>query len=118
MKYHVLYVIFEKTAKFEIVVCCKIIGGALLVNKLLLTHRDQLFAYWVVFMLFYHLLIFLQTIFFEKKLFLNIIRVSNSLFDVLPGLIWVQVVCKSSADDTCRQRDTGNKYTQAKHFTI
>ena len=28
MKYHVLFVIFEKAAKFEIVVCCKR-GGAL-----------------------------------------------------------------------------------------
>ena len=29
MKYHALFVIFEKAAKFEIVVCCKITGGAL-----------------------------------------------------------------------------------------
>ena len=32
MKYHALFVIFEKIANFEIVVCCKIIGGALRVN--------------------------------------------------------------------------------------
>ena len=34
MKYHVLFVIFEKAAKFEIVVCCKlyIVGGALWVK--------------------------------------------------------------------------------------
>ena len=29
MKYHALFVIFEKASKFEIVVCCKVIGGAL-----------------------------------------------------------------------------------------
>ena len=29
---HALFVIFEKAAKFKIVVCCKIVGGALLVN--------------------------------------------------------------------------------------
>ena len=32
MKYHALFVNFEKAAKFEIVFCCKIIGGALWVN--------------------------------------------------------------------------------------
>ena len=29
MKYHALFVNFGKAAKFEIVVCCKLIGGAL-----------------------------------------------------------------------------------------
>ena len=33
MKYHALYIIFEKTAKFAIVFCCKIIGGALRVKS-------------------------------------------------------------------------------------
>ena len=33
MKYHALFVIFEKAAKFEIVVCCIIIGGALRANS-------------------------------------------------------------------------------------
>ena len=32
MKYHALFVIFAKAAKFEIFVCCKEIGGALRVN--------------------------------------------------------------------------------------
>ena len=32
MKYHALLVIFEKAAKFEIVVCCELFGGALRVN--------------------------------------------------------------------------------------
>ena len=31
MKYYALFVIFEKTAKFEIVICCKL-GGALTVK--------------------------------------------------------------------------------------
>ena len=30
--YHSLFVIFKKAAKFEIVACCKIIGGALWVK--------------------------------------------------------------------------------------
>ena len=33
MKYHTLFVIFEKASKFEIVVCCKKIGGALRVKS-------------------------------------------------------------------------------------
>ena len=33
MKYHALFIIFEK-APFEIFVCCKIIGGALWANLL------------------------------------------------------------------------------------
>ena len=32
MKYHALLDIFEKAAKFEIVICCKFKGGALRVN--------------------------------------------------------------------------------------
>ena len=32
MKYHALFVIFEKAATFEIVVCCKKIGDTLRVN--------------------------------------------------------------------------------------
>ena len=39
MKYHALFVIFEKAAKFLIVVCCKIIGGALRVK----TYRGKLY---------------------------------------------------------------------------
>ena len=35
MKYHALFVIFEKAVKFEIVVCSKKIGGASRVNNLL-----------------------------------------------------------------------------------
>ena len=37
MKYQALFVIFEKVAKFEIVVCCKlwVLGGALWVNFVL-----------------------------------------------------------------------------------
>ena len=33
MKYHALIVIFEKEAKFEIVVCCKNLDGILQVNQ-------------------------------------------------------------------------------------
>ena len=37
MKYHALFVIYEKVAKFEIVVCMlQIIGGALRVNSIAL----------------------------------------------------------------------------------
>ena len=38
MKHHVLFVIFEKGAKFKIVVLLQIIGGALRVNEIFLAN--------------------------------------------------------------------------------
>ena len=45
MKYHALFVIFEKAAKFEIVICCKIIGGALRVKFFLFFNKNTEPAY-------------------------------------------------------------------------
>ena len=72
------------------------------------------FTYWVIFHIFVVCCFFIYFIFsnstFSKNYFLYTIRVSTSLdpdqarlFVKKSGLVWIQTVCRLSADDTRRQ---------------
>ena len=106
MKYHALFWIFEKAAKFEIVVCCKLLvkDDAQHANSLILKILNIMSLLSSLHTEKFCMLFSPSADFFQKFLSGILYMSSNSWIqirtDILSVLIWVQTVCKNYQQTT------------------
>ena len=114
MKYHALFVIFEKAAKFEYCRLLQIIGGALRVKCIYLKYSEALVGLTLCPLGNCSSHFVACWFFFQNQLFRKILSGIPSEYQtvwiqirpsILWGLIWVQTVCKSYQHTTLGDND-------------